>query len=113
MTATPAEQRAAFRRMHASGFFLLPNAWDAGSAVRLTDAGFQALASTSAALRTQGSPVAWQHINLYDRYEFAKGPAPINLETIVAELAQRPIVATTHEPEDGRAPKPGQPRPPS
>jgi TnpA family transposase len=59
---------------------------------------------TSAALLTQVSPVAWQHINLYGRYEFAKGPAPINLETIVAELAQRPIVATTHDPEDVRAP---------
>ena len=74
------------------------------SAVRLTDAGFQAIASTSAALLTQVSPVAWQHINLYGQYEFAKEPAPINLETIVAELAQRPIVATTYEPEDARAP---------
>ncbi|MFC3632132.1 isocitrate lyase/phosphoenolpyruvate mutase family protein [Paracoccus angustae] len=34
--------------MHDSGFFLLPNAWDAGSAVRLTRAGFRAIASTSA-----------------------------------------------------------------
>nr|WP_244424831.1 isocitrate lyase/phosphoenolpyruvate mutase family protein [Methylobacterium nodulans] len=37
--------------MHDSGFFILPNAWDAGSAVRLTDAGFKAIASTSS--RTQ------------------------------------------------------------
>ncbi|MEF2554568.1 isocitrate lyase/phosphoenolpyruvate mutase family protein [Aurantimonas sp. A2-1-M11] len=33
--------------MHESGFFLLPNAWDAGSAVRLTKLGFRAIASTS------------------------------------------------------------------
>ncbi len=56
----------------------------------------------SAALLTQVSPVAWQHINLYGRYEFTKGPAPINLETIIAELAQRPIVAGVDEPEDHR-----------
>lgn len=42
------EKRVAFRKMHNSGFFLLPNAWDAGSAVRLTRAGFRAIASTSA-----------------------------------------------------------------
>jgi 2-methylisocitrate lyase-like PEP mutase family enzyme len=42
------QKRATFRRMHESGFFLLPNAWDAGSAVRLADLGFKAIASTSA-----------------------------------------------------------------
>jgi hypothetical protein len=30
--------------------------------------------------------VAWQHINFYGRYEFTKGPEPINLEAIVEEL---------------------------
>jgi 2-methylisocitrate lyase-like PEP mutase family enzyme len=42
------EKRATFRRLHGSGFFLLPNAWDAGSAVRLAALGFKAIASTSA-----------------------------------------------------------------
>jgi hypothetical protein len=55
-----------------------------------------------AALLMQVSPVAWQHINLYGRYEFTKGPAPINLETIVAELAQRPIATSVDELEDHR-----------
>src|SRR6266511_6077336 len=32
------------------------------------------------------SPVAWQHINFYGRYEFAKGPDLINLEAIVEDL---------------------------
>jgi hypothetical protein len=50
--------------------------------------------SEAAALLKQVSPVAWQHINFYGRYEFTKGPAPINLEGIVEELAQHPIVAT-------------------
>lgn len=46
--ATMTEKRATFRRLHDSGFFLLPNAWDAGSAVRLAALGFKAIASTSA-----------------------------------------------------------------
>ncbi len=37
-----------FRDLHASGCFLLPNAWDAGSAVLLERLGFVAVASTSA-----------------------------------------------------------------
>jgi 2-methylisocitrate lyase-like PEP mutase family enzyme len=45
---TVAEKRTAFRRLHESGFFIIPNAWDAGSAVRLTGLGFKAIASTSA-----------------------------------------------------------------
>ena len=50
MTIAPTitERRATFRRLHDGGFFLLPNAWDPGSAVRLTRAGFRAIASTSA-----------------------------------------------------------------
>src|SRR5690349_7070969 len=46
--STLMEKRATFRRLHDSGFFLLPNAWDAGSAVRLAALGFKAIASTSA-----------------------------------------------------------------
>ena len=38
---------ATFRRMHASGCFVLPNPWDAGSAVYLHHLGFKALATTS------------------------------------------------------------------
>ena len=33
------------------------------------------------------SPVAWQHINLYGRYEFRQQPAPVDVEEIVRELA--------------------------
>jgi PEP phosphonomutase and related enzymes len=45
---TTSEKRADFRAMHEAGFFVIPNVWDAGSAVRLTKLGFKALASTSA-----------------------------------------------------------------
>jgi 2-methylisocitrate lyase-like PEP mutase family enzyme len=37
-----------FRRLHASGCFVMPNPWDAGSARALEGLGFKALATTSA-----------------------------------------------------------------
>jgi len=37
-----------FRALHASGCFVLPNPWDAGTAVALERLGFEALATTSA-----------------------------------------------------------------
>lgn len=39
---------AAFRSLHDSGVFVLPNAWDAGSAVLIAAAGAAAIATTSA-----------------------------------------------------------------
>lgn len=39
---------AAYRALHASGCFVLPNPWDVGSAVYLRHLGFKALATTSA-----------------------------------------------------------------
>jgi len=41
---------AAFHRLHASGCFVMPNPWDAGSARALEQMGFKALATTSAGL---------------------------------------------------------------
>lgn len=40
-------RRAAFRKLHESGCFLLPNPWDVGSARYLRGLGFKALATTS------------------------------------------------------------------
>jgi methylisocitrate lyase len=40
----------AFRRLHESGCFVIPNPWDRGSAIYLASLGFKALASTSAGL---------------------------------------------------------------
>src|SRR4051812_11372824 len=45
---TPADKRAAFRKLHESGCFIIPNPFDVGSAVALQHLGFKALASTSA-----------------------------------------------------------------
>ncbi|HEU0198411.1 MAG TPA: isocitrate lyase/phosphoenolpyruvate mutase family protein [Nevskiaceae bacterium] len=40
-------RRAAFRKLHESGCFLIPNPWDAGAAKLLASLGFKALATTS------------------------------------------------------------------
>src|SRR5207248_1223991 len=45
---TPADKRAAFRKLHDSGCFIIPNPFDVGSARALQHLGFKALASTSA-----------------------------------------------------------------
>ena len=42
-----AEKRRAFRRLHESGCFVIPNPWDAGTARYLQHLGFKALATTS------------------------------------------------------------------
>jgi hypothetical protein len=39
----------------------------------------------------QVSPVAWQHINLYGRYEFRKGTEAIDLPALIQELAHLPV----------------------
>ncbi len=48
-------------------------------------------------LLRQVSPVAWQHINFYGRYEFIKGPAPIDVDVMVQELAQQSLVPAEDE----------------
>jgi 2-methylisocitrate lyase-like PEP mutase family enzyme len=45
-----APRRAAFRKLHESGCFVIPNPWDSGTALYLRHLGFQALATTSAGL---------------------------------------------------------------
>jgi 2-methylisocitrate lyase-like PEP mutase family enzyme len=47
MPRTVTEKRAAFRTLHESGCFMLPNPWDVGSARYLASLGFQAIATTS------------------------------------------------------------------
>jgi 2-methylisocitrate lyase-like PEP mutase family enzyme len=50
---------AAFRKLHASGCFVIPNPWDIGTARYLAHLGFQALATTSAGFAfSQGLPDA-------------------------------------------------------
>jgi 2-methylisocitrate lyase-like PEP mutase family enzyme len=48
MNSKQASAVETFRALHASGCFVLPNPWDAGSAIYLEHVGFKALATTSA-----------------------------------------------------------------
>lgn len=85
-----ARRRAAFRKLHESGCFVIPNPWDAGSARALETLGFKALATTS-------SGFAWSRAH------------PDNAMDVDAVLAHcRDIVEATGLPvnadfEDGHA----------
>jgi len=85
----------AFRALHRSGCFVMPNPWDAGSAVFLASLGFKALATTSAGFAfSRGLPDA-------------VGAAP--LELVIAHV--REVVAATPLPvnadfQDGYAREP-------
>ena len=48
--SAPSPAVLAFRALHESGCFVLPNPWDAGTAVVLRQLGFKALATTSAGM---------------------------------------------------------------
>ena len=51
------DKRRAFRQLHASGCFVIPNPWDVGSARMLQGLGFRALATTSSGFAwSQGFP---------------------------------------------------------
>jgi len=64
MTAAT-DQRPAFRRLHQSGCFVIPNPWDVGSARLLAQLGFPALATTSSGFAwSQGR--ADNHVSLDD-----------------------------------------------
>jgi len=47
MAQSISARRAAFRKLHEQGCFIMPNPWDVGSARMFQHMGFQALASTS------------------------------------------------------------------
>lgn len=85
-----AARRAAFRKMHESGCFLIPNPWNAGSAQALAALGFKALATTS-------SGFAWSR---------AHADNTMDVDTVLAHC--REIVEATDLPvnadfEDGHA----------
>ena len=73
-------RRRAFRQLHESGCFVIPNPWDAGSARYLQTLGFKALATTS-------SGAAWRH---------AKADGQMSLNETLVHL--REIVAATDLP---------------
>ncbi len=89
-TKNLAARRAAFRKLHESGCFVIPNPWDVGSARALEKLGFNALATTS-------SGFAWSH---------GRPDNAMDLEAVLAHC--REIVEATTLPvnadfEDGHA----------
>src|ERR1700743_1211195 len=51
------EKRAAFRKLHESGCFVIPNPWDVGTARLFQHLGFEAIAATSTGLAwSMGQP---------------------------------------------------------
>lgn len=66
------QKRAAFRRLHEQGCFVIPNPWDVGSAKYLQSLGFKAIATTSGGL-------AWSH---------GHGDGDITLDTVLAHVAE-------------------------
>jgi 2-methylisocitrate lyase-like PEP mutase family enzyme len=81
---TIAEKRAAFRRLHEGGFFIIPNAWDVGSAVRLAGLGFKAIASTSAgaawAVGKKDGEMSRDEVLAHLRMLVAATPLPVNAD---------------------------------
>jgi 2-methylisocitrate lyase-like PEP mutase family enzyme len=73
-------RRRAFRQLHESGCFVIPNPWDPGSARYLEKLGFKALATTS-------SGAAWRH---------AKADGQMTLEEVLVHL--REMVGATSLP---------------
>jgi 2-methylisocitrate lyase-like PEP mutase family enzyme len=77
---------AAFRALHESGCFVMPNPWDAGSAVYLHHLGFAALATTSAgfaftkALPDSVSAVPRDLMLAHIREVVAATPLPVNAD---------------------------------
>lgn len=45
--------------------------------------------------RKQISPVAWQHINFYGRYEFDIQQESVDMDAIIQELAQLNVISDT------------------
>ncbi|KAF1038127.1 MAG: hypothetical protein GAK35_03851 [Herbaspirillum frisingense] len=80
MPRSVADKRAAFRALHASGCFVLPNPWDAGSAGYLASLGFKAVATTS-------SGFAWSQ---------ARADNQVSRDAVLAHL--RELVAATDLP---------------
>jgi len=76
-TLDVAARRQTFRQLHASGCFVIPNPWDAGSARYLEQLGFKALATTS-------SGAAWRH---------GKADGQMGVEEVLVHL--REMVAST------------------
>jgi 2-methylisocitrate lyase-like PEP mutase family enzyme len=86
MSQTSSSAVAAFRALHGSGCFVLPNPWDAGSARFLATLGFRALATTSAGyafsrgLPDEVSALSLEAVLQHVREMAAATPLPVNAD---------------------------------
>ncbi len=84
--ATVTQKRATFRALHDGGCFVIPNAWDRGSARYLAGLGFPALASTSSGFawsrgRADGQPGRDEVLaHLHDLVEATELPVNADFE---------------------------------
>jgi methylisocitrate lyase len=123
MAASIADRRAAFHRLHDSGCFVIPNPWDAGSAVWLQQAGFKALATTSSgyawtlALPDNGvglegmvahlkAIVAATEIPVNADFENAYADEPAGVAANVLRAAEAGVAGLSVEDSTGRSDKP-------
>ena len=123
MAASIADRRAAFHRLHDSGCFVIPNPWDAGSAVWLQQAGFKALATTSSgyawtlALADNGvglegmlahlkAIVAATEIPVNADFENAYADEPAGVAANVLRAAEAGVAGLSVEDSTGRSDKP-------
>lgn len=83
---TIAARRATFRKLHETGFFVIPNPWDIGTARYLRSLGFKALATTSSGFAfSHGLPDADWAIPLQSTLEHIRSIAeatdlPVNAD---------------------------------
>jgi 2-methylisocitrate lyase-like PEP mutase family enzyme len=92
--AAQVEKAARFAALHESGCFILPNAWDMPSAALIVEAGFPALATTSAG-------VAFAH-GLPDGENIGRD----RMLAVAGEIAARVPVPVTADLEAGYGPSP-------
>src|SRR5260370_34299535 len=84
---------AAFQSLHATGCFVLPNPWDAGTAIYLQRLGFRALATTSAGYafscgKSDGA-ISRDEMLVHIRKVVAATPLPVNAD-FLAGFADAP-----------------------
>lgn len=117
VAVTQTQKAMAFRRLHAEGTFVIPNPWDAGSALMLQALGFEALATTSSGFaftlgRSDGSATADEvmahvrsitsvttvpvSVDLEDGY----GPAPADAGSAIERAAEAGAVGGSIEDYD-------------
>jgi len=107
MRATQQQKAENFRSLHASGVFIIPNPWDAGSARVLEALGFKALATTSSGLaftlgREDGGATldeVFEHVRLLDRSTSL--PVSVDLENGYGPEPEAAAAAITRAAEAG------------